>query len=224
MNTLYGMLVRTVSNDSPYFRFFTLLPSQENIQSTVWDVLRPLSDDAAYRQYVADSLVRMIRSTELWSVLDQLDPQNTYANEFLGHQAASVNIRGLPSGIELTVYEPADAESAWLTWKYNVYANPPGGIATIDGYQAALSWTGSTSNIFTLNKLPMMFTGVAPASAFYFNLEVYRRGPALDLIGMLDKLDGMTISWVPELLDYKDTPIPSLRLSAYILNELAKSK
>lgn len=214
INRLYGILAPEALASAAYYRRST----QPRATVPELQVLIPQTTEKAYIQYCADQLVRLSQLNQLTTVLQELDPDNTYERQSTQITDDVTNIAGVPAAVALVVVE-TNRRYPWVEQTIHLSFD---GVTTVtyDGNKTA-EWGATGTPLMPVAGLALQLNG-APPAAFTATVELTRR-PSRDLLDLLDHMDKLEgLEWDARLEPYKDATVPTTRLVAYVLNALAK--
>jgi len=215
INKLYGMLAPGALSTEFYYRKTT----QPEVYFAERDVLLPQTQEKAYLQFCANQLCHLASMNKLASVLQTLDPNNTYTRAAEQVEDELTEIAGIPAGFTVNIMEPS-SDYNWVRRQLRMSFDGTDTV-TYDDVKT-VTWGLTGTGVMESGGLRIALVGPPPTSTFVASASFVLK-PARDLLQLLEDLDALEgVEWVAQLEPYKDCTMPATRLVAYVLNALAK--
>lgn len=215
INRVYSILMQGHDPKSSYFQRAVDLSVKSTSLMTLAEALVPPSDNPSYRAYAAEQLVQVCRHSLLAARLGEIDPVNTYANEFAPIVPATA-VGSLPAGVVMELAEP-DMRHQWVDQLITLSVDPLG-VATINEVPVPFTVTANLTSVMPLVEgVTMRLRGILPPSTFSTTISLVRV-PQRDLVALLERLRMADVPWLTAYTDYRSSRSVNDWLAAFVLN------
>jgi len=215
INRVYSTLLMGMAASGPYARRVDPAAGYDIRLSASFI---PPGSDADYKAYCADQLCGICARSPLASILEALDPHNTYSFE-VPPVSAVTEVAGFFRD-RLVLQEPS-LPKEWLDHLYSCVIIPSSKSIEINGVRRLYTWEAGLSGVVdTGDGIAFRLTGPEPSSPQNFSIRAIRpahrdiRRAYSDIM-----ISGMKI--LPQFLEYIQDQDINVALPALVLNYAA---